>query len=136
MYYTILFGTLKLIEFIKDIPAPYTQNEYNNRDFADQEMIFSSFSYLIDAAQILATILIIYEDTSKSVEKTIAEVDTGLVSWLLNLPKEKSQLVKVNGEVDELLFAAHAIINTYVLLFRTVLRFLERYLLFMNRSLI
>jgi hypothetical protein len=103
---------IELIEFAKNIPVPRSQDEYNNRDFADQETIFSSFCYLIDAAQILGSVLVLYEDTSKSIERTVAEVDTSLVSWSLNLPKEKSQLVRSNGEVDELLFAAHVIINT------------------------
>jgi hypothetical protein len=101
-----------LIELVKDIPVPHTQHEFNNRDFADQEKIFSSFSYLIDAAQILGSVLMIYEDISKPFERNIAELDTSLVSWSLNLPKEKSQLVKSNGEVDELLFAAQVITNT------------------------
>lgn len=106
---------LELMEFEKDIPIPRTREEYNKRDFADQEIIFSSFSYLIDAAYILGSVLVLYEDTSKSVDRTIAEVDTSLVSWSLNLPKEKLQSVRSNGEVDELLFTAHVIINTYVL---------------------
>jgi hypothetical protein len=108
----ILSGMPKLIGFMKQIPTPHTQDEYNNRDFADQEITFSSFSYLIDAARILGSVLVLYEDTSKSIDRAIAEVDTSLVSWSLNLPKEKSQLVRSNGDVDELLFAAHVIINT------------------------
>lgn len=111
--------------WVQDIPNPHTQAEYSNRDFAEQEMVFSSFSYLIEAAQILGSALALYGDTSKPIEKTVAEVDTTLVSWSLNLPKEKSQLVRPNGEVDELLFAARVIINTYVILFRAFLMFLQ-----------
>jgi hypothetical protein len=88
-------------------------DEYRNRDFADEEIILSSFSYFIEAAILLGSVFAIAADVSESADREIARADISLVSWTLNLPKKKAQLVKADGTVDELLFAAHLMINTY-----------------------
>jgi hypothetical protein len=88
--------------------------EYNSRDFAAEDIFYSSFSYLIEAAQILGSVYFVAEQIGESAERTVVQVDSSLTSWTLNLPKEKARLVKADGRVDELLFSAHMMINTYV----------------------
>lgn len=53
-------------------------------------------------------------ETGESFDRVVSNIDTKLVSWTLNLPKEKQQLVGDGGKVDELLFQAHVLINTQV----------------------
>jgi hypothetical protein len=84
------------------------------RHFADDAIIFSSFTYLIDSARLLALVFHVAHETGESFDMVVSNIDTKLVGWTLNLPKEKQQLVGDGGKVDELIFQAHVLINTQV----------------------
>ncbi|OHE93706.1 hypothetical protein CORC01_11023 [Colletotrichum orchidophilum] len=76
-----------------EIPQPLSLKNYSARDPMDEKS-YSSWTYLIDLCR-LST-----------------EADSRLVSWLINLPKWKQQLVDPGGAVDMVLFHAMAYANS------------------------
>ncbi|KAJ5797433.1 uncharacterized protein N7503_006729 [Penicillium pulvis] len=74
-----------------DIPTPKTLNDFDCREFAPDDIDFSSFAYLIGAV--------------------IQTADSILGAWLLLLPKNRKQVLRKNGEIDELMFQAHHLIH-------------------------
>lgn len=98
------------------IPRPRNLSEYDSRDFEDETPIFSSFTYLIDLVRIIGTILSINDITGKNLEPAVTNADAMLVNWKLHLPVEKQGVVDKNEEVDELLFQAQNLLQTYVLI--------------------
>lgn len=73
------------------------------------ETSYSSWTYLIDLCR-LSTELILPMPTLPPglLSNTIDRADSRLVSWLINLPKWKQQLVDSGGAVDMVLFHAMA----------------------------
>lgn len=52
-------------------------------------------------------------DPRKKPDDVLHVADSILDSWLLLLPKAKKQVMRRNGEIDELLFQAHLLIHVY-----------------------
>lgn len=99
-------------DYAQIIPRSRTLSEYEARDFEDEEPVFSSFTYLIDLTRITGSILGIEHVNGKDLETAVAYADAMLVNWKLHLPKEKQGVVDRNEEVDEILFAAHNLLQT------------------------
>ncbi|KIN00207.1 hypothetical protein OIDMADRAFT_164438 [Oidiodendron maius Zn] len=94
------------------IPQPRTLEEYSAREFAGEEVVFSSFTYLIALGQILGGLLALGTALGEPLEPDAVAADASLMNWLLYLPKEKRLPVEEPGKVDKILFQAHMLYNT------------------------
>lgn len=97
----------------QDIPTPRTLDEFDCREFAPDDMHFSSFAYLIGAVRcaataILSTPKVPVEEASMHI---IQAADSSINAWLLLLPKGAKQVMTKSGEIDELMFQAHLLIH-------------------------
>ncbi|KAH8590647.1 hypothetical protein B0O99DRAFT_302703 [Bisporella sp. PMI_857] len=95
----------------EDIPPPHTIAEYEERDFADEEIIFSSFAYLIDVLKILGSLMAVVNATGSNPDSIIDDTDSSLLNWKLHLPDSKKDVLRTDGEIDEPLFHAHMYYN-------------------------
>lgn len=95
-----------------EIPTPHTLKVYDNREFADEDIIFSSLTYHIDSARILSSLLDIHDEPRQPGDKLVMEADAKLMNWSLYLPKCKQELIKDDQTVDEVMFSAQLGINT------------------------
>jgi hypothetical protein len=96
------------------IPPPRTLTDYDNREFAEEEIIFSSFTYLIDVGRITSALLGINCDVRDHGDDRLTSADAMFVNWFLYLPKCKQELLKEDKGLDETMFKAHLAVNTYV----------------------
>jgi hypothetical protein len=94
-----------------NIPEPYTINDYDSREFADEEIIFSSFTYLIDACRIASALLAIKSAERGPGERSLEAANAKFVSWIMYLPKCKMDIVRKEGGVDETMFLATIVYN-------------------------
>ncbi len=86
--------------------------EYNSREFAGEELHFSSFTYLIDLGHTLGAVLALDIELSELFERDVISADASLMNWSLYLPKRKQLVDEDLGTVDEILFQAHMLCNT------------------------
>ncbi|KIM93884.1 hypothetical protein OIDMADRAFT_172967 [Oidiodendron maius Zn] len=93
------------------IPTPKLLEEYETREFADEEITFSSFAYLIDGARIAGAVLAASSDTGEAYDPVATPADAKLVSWIVHLPECKKQMINENRSMDEVIFQAHMLIN-------------------------
>jgi len=91
-------------------------DEYEARDFEDEEPIFSSFTYLIDLTRITGAILGFDRLPCKEMEIAVNNADAMLVNWKLHLPREKQSVIDKNEEVDEILFQAQNLLQCLLIL--------------------
>ncbi|KAK7186833.1 uncharacterized protein CC84DRAFT_1176010 [Paraphaeosphaeria sporulosa] len=91
------------------IPYPHTLQEYDDSAFAPEEIIFSSFTYLIDAIRILGKVFEVARLDSQFEYHAVDVVDSYLVNWRLHLPANKLEIVNNDGVIDEVLFQAHMV---------------------------
>jgi hypothetical protein len=84
--------------------------DYDDAEFAQQDLSFSSYAYLIDSVRILGTIISI--DIMDPLQlRAIDNADARLVNWKLHLPHHKKDVVSRTGVVDEVLLRAHMVIS-------------------------
>ncbi|KAL2847523.1 hypothetical protein BJY01DRAFT_212476 [Aspergillus pseudoustus] len=95
------------------IPEPRTVQDFDCREFASDEVVFSSFAYLIGAVR--CTGLAISTVPKRAVKEDSTHIlqaaDSALDGWLLLLPKGQKQVMSKTGEIDELMFQAHLLIH-------------------------
>ncbi|KAL2822420.1 hypothetical protein BJX63DRAFT_441109 [Aspergillus granulosus] len=95
------------------IPEPKTVQDFDCREFASDDVVFSSFAYLIGAVRCAALAIatlpkrVVKEDSMHIIQAA----DSALDGWLLLLPKGQKQVMSKTGEIDELMFQAHLIIH-------------------------
>ncbi|KAH8799690.1 hypothetical protein F5884DRAFT_810890 [Xylogone sp. PMI_703] len=94
-----------------NIPHPRTLKEYDYREFVDEEIVFSSFTYHIDATRILSSLLDIHDEPRLPGDRQLMAADAKLFNWFLYLPKCKQDIIKEDQSVDEVMFSAHIAIN-------------------------
>ena len=87
--------------------------DFDNREFAAEDVSFSSFAYLIGAVRCAATAIV---STPKGpVDEmslhVIQVADSMIEAWLLLLPKNRASAMTEDGTVDELMFQAHLLIH-------------------------
>lgn len=92
------------------IPEPYSLKQFDERYFAADQTVFSSFAYRVDAVRILGQVLAVEQNSNPEDLKADA-ADTSLVNWGLHLPDSKKELVGKDRRIDEMLFQAHMVIN-------------------------
>ncbi|TVY65503.1 hypothetical protein LSUE1_G007116 [Lachnellula suecica] len=93
------------------IPQPRSLADYDNREFDDEDIVYSSFTYLIDSLRICSAVLTINMEERGPGERTLAAADAKFVNWTLYLPKCKQELVGKDQRVDETMFLAHIVMN-------------------------
>ena len=92
-------------------------SELEDDVFADTATVFSSFTYLVTAARHLGSLLKLNESFLPNNYELVSDSDTSMTSWLLNLPDCKREPNDARtGEMDEVLFQAHFLVNAYVYL--------------------
>ena len=102
----------ELTIYSQTIPEPVSLDQYHAREFASEEIIFSSFAYLIDLGHITESTMSLDVEMDNPTEPDLIAADTRLVNWALHLPASKRLQVEDRGEVDEILFQAHMLYNT------------------------
>ncbi|KAF7593104.1 hypothetical protein BBP40_012049 [Aspergillus hancockii] len=90
-------------------PAP-TIAQFDERVFADEERDFSSFTYRIEAARILARVVSI-QDLAENQQDHVEAIDARVTSWFHHLPESKAELLRGDGSVDEMMFQATMVVN-------------------------
>ncbi|KXH37246.1 hypothetical protein CSIM01_13462 [Colletotrichum simmondsii] len=96
-----------------DVPEPQTLEEFDLREFASEYTSYSSFAYLIGAVRCAALAisttpkLVAREDSMRMIE----DADTIIDGWSLLLPEDRRHVMSKTGEIDELMFQAHLLIN-------------------------
>lgn len=91
-------------------PPPPTIAQFDERIFADEERDFSSYCYRIEAVRILGRIVAI-QDMIEGQQDQVEAVDARVTSWFHHLPESKSELLRPDGSVDEMMFQATMIVN-------------------------
>jgi hypothetical protein len=84
-----------------------------------EEKPFSSFAYLIDATEIFVAALSAsaqYQDIPQ-VEIICGDLEARIISWFLLLPLNKRELPVAPGLMDQLMFQAHMMMYTYVIIY-------------------
>lgn len=102
------------------IPPPISLAVFSRRMFLDEDnddgdgetprSRYSSFSYRIEAACILARVLVL-NSLGETHRDHLQAVENALISWTNHLPNDKIDIVDTYGVVDEMLFQAHTIIQ-------------------------
>lgn len=115
----------------KHIPPPSSRQELESRIFnweddeeengrdgyatINKNKILSSFTYRVDAIDLLAQVLAVRDPNRARRDKTQA-VDNTLASWAHYLPTSKADIVNAYGEIDEMLLQAHMMVQLAVIL--------------------
>ncbi|KAF4964999.1 hypothetical protein FSARC_7133 [Fusarium sarcochroum] len=96
-----------------NIPVPRTLEDFDSREFSDEEIIFSSFAYLIGAVQCAALAISASpkKATRQDSEYIIQSADSIIDAWLLLLPKAQKPVLQKDGTIDELMFQAHLLVH-------------------------
>ena len=96
---------------LQTVPIPKSLEEYDTREFEDEEIIFSSFTYLIDAARIIGATLPTSSEVGAPFDSVAVHADARLVNWSAHLPECKKEMVNKSRSMDEMIFQAHMLIN-------------------------
>ncbi|KAF2798230.1 hypothetical protein K505DRAFT_233714 [Melanomma pulvis-pyrius CBS 109.77] len=91
------------------IPPTRTWQDYESREFADDEVIYSSIVYLYDVASVVSYIMRSFLATGSFGDILLASVDAKIAAWKSLLPACKKDPLHQNGKVDEVMFLAHMI---------------------------
>lgn len=92
-------------------PHAPTAAQFYSRAYEEDERIFSSFSQRIEAIRILRRVLSLGRVGEANSEDRVDLIDASISSWLLFLPKNRSEVIRRDGSVDEMLFQAYMIIH-------------------------
>jgi hypothetical protein len=89
-----------------------SRTDFESSVFANEEMTFSSFCYRIEAVRLLGRVLAITGAHGVHRDRVQA-VDNALAAFIHHLPPSKSEpeIVNTYGELDELMFQTHMIIQ-------------------------
>ncbi|EFQ25480.1 hypothetical protein CGRA01v4_02521 [Colletotrichum graminicola] len=91
-----------------EITRPLSLKEYDARDPMSHKS-YSSWTYLIDLCRLCGELILPMPALPPGLlSATIDRADSGIVSWLITLPKWKQELVDPGGTVDMILFHAMA----------------------------
>lgn len=91
-------------------PPPPTIAQFDERIFADEERDFSSYCYRIEAVRILGRVVAV-QDMIEGQQDHVEAIDARVTSWFHHLPESKSELLRPDGSVDEMMFQATMIVN-------------------------
>lgn len=92
------------------IPSVVSWQDYEDREFAEVEIVFSSIVYLYDMARIVSNVITAYLQTGNLGEAMSDPFDTKLAVWTSLLPACKRDSLRQHGRgLDEVMFTAHMI---------------------------
>lgn len=93
---------------LRPIPQPESLSSFRMRAFMEDEEMsrYSSFTYRIEAVCILARVLILNSlpETDHDHSQAVAN---SVINWVHHLPPQKTEIVDIYGNIDEMLFQAH-----------------------------
>lgn len=89
------------------IPLPATWHDYEDREFADVEIVFSSLVYYYDLFSIVKAVMDIFFGSGTLGEDIVEFCDTKIAIWTSLLPACKRDPLRKDGTLDEVMFAAH-----------------------------
>lgn len=97
---------------LETIPPPQSLAAFRSRIYTEGEEIshYSSFAYCIEAARILARVVVL-NGLLETHHDHLQAVANTLVSWIHHLPPQKIEIVDMYGTIDEMLFQAHCTIQ-------------------------
>ena len=116
----------KLQSVASDLPLPGHDDDYINcrlqplaptlqemaeRNFAETTFNYSSGAYKVEATRILRKVLSLEADSFNVTNAEVEAVDASIQSFLLTLPPHFREVIESDGRVDEVLFAAHMVIQ-------------------------
>lgn len=93
-------------------PTFKTLEDYDDAVFEDEDNVFSSATYRIDAVRLMQKVCPIQRMammTGTIDEEMVAMADVHLTQWWLHLPPNKRSAIDRHGNVDEILFEAFMI---------------------------
>lgn len=95
---------------------PKTVEEFDNREFAPDDHVYSSFAYLIGSIRCASSaVAIAWQGSTQNMsEEAVEAVGVMIEGWFLLLPESKRQVMGKDGIIDELMFQAHMGANAYV----------------------
>jgi hypothetical protein len=90
-----------------------TLEEFDDREFASQNVQFSSHAYLVGSARVTASAMLSVngvkpEELSPQI---IQRADAAFSGWFLSLPKDRNQVIDKQGKLDELMIQAHLLLH-------------------------
>lgn len=62
----------------------------------------------------LGTTLVTVDQEGDDITSVVKNAEANITSWHLYLPESKKEPVQPDGSVDEIMFRAHMLLNTYV----------------------
>jgi hypothetical protein len=89
-----------------------TLDQYESREFAEEEIVFSSFTYLIDVVRIIGATMEANLEYGVPLDSILDRANIRWMNWFLYLPPSKQDMVGANGRTNEIIFQAHMLINT------------------------
>lgn len=96
------------------IPSVVTWQNYENREFEEVEVIYSSIVYLYDMVKVVASVMDMFLETGTFGEAMIERCDTKLAIWTSLLPACKKDPLRRDGRIDEVMFTAHMIASVTI----------------------
>ncbi|KAH7408599.1 hypothetical protein DE146DRAFT_605246 [Phaeosphaeria sp. MPI-PUGE-AT-0046c] len=97
--------------------ATASREDFENSTFSNDDIIFSSFCYRIEAVRLLGRVLAI-TGTHAVHRDRVQAADNALAAFIHHLPPSKSEpeIINTYGELDELMFQTHAIMQYAIML--------------------
>lgn len=89
------------------IPPAMSLQDYQDRELAELEIVFSSIVYLYDLHLIVKSMIDMFVETGTFGDMMIEVHDTKLAIWTSLLPACKKDPLQRDGTIDEVMFAAH-----------------------------
>jgi hypothetical protein len=91
------------------IPSVVSWQNYENREFEEVEIVYSSIVYLYDIAKIVKSVMDMFLESGTFGEAIIERCDTKVAIWTSLLPACKRDPLRGDGSIDEVMFTAHMI---------------------------
>ncbi|EAT80582.2 hypothetical protein SNOG_12170 [Parastagonospora nodorum SN15] len=89
------------------IPPVMSLHDYEDRELAELEIVFSSIAYFYDLHLIVKSVMDMFVESGTFGEAMIEVHDTKLAIWTSLLPACKKDPLRRDGAIDEVMFAAH-----------------------------
>jgi hypothetical protein len=89
--------------------------DLRNRYFADQDIMFSSFAYRIDAALMFRDVVRAVRNTTRISLDVFQTLDSRTMSWFYHLPADEHNVLRSDGTIDQMLFQAHLLTHCSII---------------------
>ena len=96
---------------LKSSPNPPSLDSFRNRVLLEDNTVYSSLAYCVEATSIMGAIFTLGPDTFTITDPQVEAIDASISNFFLSLPPSKREVVEIDGSVDEPLLMAHMLIN-------------------------